>query len=135
MKTYRTTVAIKNDIPNLIGAVLSDTADAVTMVAEEIMTDSKLNYVPVVNGYLRLSGKVQKARVVGDRVVVKLGYGGSTSVGVNVTYALKVHEYPPHVGQGKNKYLTKPLYAAAPNIPKFLGQFIAAKLSIRGRLP
>lgn len=131
---YRTTVAIQNNIPNLMGAVLSDTADAVTMIAEEVMTDSKLNYVPVVDGYLRLSGKVHRAKIVADQVTVVLGYGGSTSVGKNVTYALKVHEYPPHVGQGKNKYLTKPLYAAAPNMPKFLGQFLAAKLQQRGRI-
>ena len=71
------------------------------------MTDSKTNYVPVDTGNLRNSGTVLPPVMKGKTIEVTLGYGGSAT-----PYAVVVHEYPPTVGQGKNKYLSKPLNKA-----------------------
>lgn len=127
MRAY-TTVAIQDRFGGLEGEILQAAADSVTMIAEEIMTDSKKNYVPVDTGALRMSGTVKRAKIIGTKIEVRMGYGGPTAIGRNVTYALKVHENPDHVGQGKNKYLTKPLYAAVPYIPSFMATFIRQKL-------
>lgn len=89
------------------GAVISDLADALYLEAELIMTDSKMNYVPVDSGMLRNSGTVLKPVVDSNGVTVVLGYGGPSA-----DYAVVVHEYPPSYGQGKNKYLSKPLNKA-----------------------
>ena len=127
----RTVVRIRSDFKGLEQALVTDAADAITMVAEEVMTDSKLNYVPVRLGFLRMSGFVRPTQIVGTRATVTLGYGGPTAIGKNVTYALKVHEAPPTYGQGKNKYLTRPLYSIVPSLPQFIATFMAAKLQAR----
>jgi hypothetical protein len=89
------------------GALVSDLADALYLEAELIMTDSKQNYVPVDSGMLRNSGTVMKPVISQKGVTVVLGYGGPSA-----DYAVVVHEYPPSYGQGKNKYLSKPLNKA-----------------------
>jgi len=129
---YKSTVTIDKNFDGFQNAIMEDAAAAAYMVAEEVMTDSKMNYVPVVNGFLRMSGQVSKPKIEQHRITVQLGYGGPTTVGVNVTYALKVHEAPDHHGQQKNKYLVKPLYAAVPRMPKFISIFMAERLRARG---
>lgn len=57
---------------------------------EDIMADSKQNYVPVDKGNLKASGTVSQAMSIGgDSVQVVLGYGGAAA-----PYALAVHENP-----------------------------------------
>jgi hypothetical protein len=129
---YQSTVTINKNFAGFQNAIMEDAAAAAYMVAEEVMTDSKMNYVPVVNGFLRMSGQVGKPKIEQNRITIQLGYGGPTTVGVNVTYALKVHEAPDHHGQQKNKYLVKPLYAAVPRMPKFISIFMAERLRARG---
>lgn len=89
------------------GAIVTDLADALYFEAELIMTDSKMNYVPVDSGMLRNSGTVKKPTITRNSVEVVLGYGGPSA-----DYAVIVHEAPPNWGQGKNKYLSKPLNKA-----------------------
>jgi hypothetical protein len=57
--------------------------------AEEIMGDSKDNYVPVDFGTLRNSGFVDLPVIQGTRVTVRAGFGGPAA-----PYALAVHENP-----------------------------------------
>jgi hypothetical protein len=112
-------VKTKNNFNRIAHAIPQDVAKALYMVAEEIMTDAKANYVPVVTGNLRRSGFVEKPVVAGNKVHVTLGFGGAATI-----YAIAVHEYPASYGQGKNKYLTKPVNAAAPNIPNRMAVFM-----------
>lgn len=84
---------IKSSMPQALHRALFEEAN-------DIMADSRSNYVPVVSGRLRDSGKVVP---VDDGV--ELVY--------DTPYAKKVHEAPPEVGQGKNKYLEKPVLKAA----------------------
>lgn len=51
------------------------------------MADSKENYTPVLDGYLRNSGTVLKPDLSGGSVSVTLGYGGLAK-----DYALTIHE-------------------------------------------
>lgn len=127
----RSVVRVEQDFAGIEQTIMHAAASAITMIAEEVMTDSKMNYVPVVNGYLRMSGTVGKPEIRGTKVKIELGYGGPTAIGKNVTYALKVHEAPDHHGQGKNKYLTRPLYAIVPQIPHFMASFIGHRLRTR----
>lgn len=69
--------------------VLLAAAGALYQGATNIMSESKLNYVPVDTGTLRSSGLVEQPKLEGDRVVVVLGYGGPAA-----PYALAVHENP-----------------------------------------
>lgn len=112
-------VKVSQHFPKVTNAVTSDVADALYMVAEEIMTDAKTNYVPVVTGNLRRSGFVDHPIINGQNVSVILGFGGAA-----IQYAVAVHEYPASYGQGKNKYLTKPMNAAAPKIPARIATFM-----------
>ncbi len=57
--------------------------------AEDIMGDSKQNYVPVRDGSLRNSGHVELPTIQGSQVSVRLGFGGPAA-----PYALVVHENP-----------------------------------------
>lgn len=57
--------------------------------AENIMTISKRDFVPVETGTLRSSGIVQLPEISRDSVSVKLGYGGPAA-----PYAIYVHENP-----------------------------------------
>lgn len=56
--------------------------------AENVMTDSKKNYVPVDKGALRSSGKVGKVDRSGNNFKVELSYGG-----IAAPYALAIHEH------------------------------------------
>jgi len=127
----RTSVKITDRFNMLEKDIIDASMSAVTQVAEEVMTDSKLNYVPVVDGYLRNSGTVTKPTINGNKIEIRLGYGGPTALGRNVTYAFKVHEAPDYVGQGKNKYLSRPLNAIIPKIPTMIAGTIRHQLLMR----
>ena len=76
--------------------------------AEDIMADSKENYVPVDVATLKNSGHVQRPDVSNDRISVTLAYGGAAE-----DYAVVQHErldYRHTVGQAK--YLERPLLKA-----------------------
>lgn len=108
MNKFTVTSKVKSDKFRYVqGALVSDLADALYLEAELIMTDSKQNFVPVDSGVLRNSGTVKKPVITSKDVTVVLGYGGPAA-----SYAVVVHEYPPNVGQGKNKYLSRPLNKA-----------------------
>ena len=98
-------------------AVTQHAAKAVYREAEEVMRDSKENYVPVVTGTLRRSGFVQPPEVGPGGFSVRLGYGGPAA-----PYAFAVHENP-NAGQsakgsrvGQWKYLEQPLMQAQEKI-------------------
>lgn len=104
----------QNFVP-VVNSTIYDLSNALGMVAEEIMTDAKVNYVPVgINtpapGTLRRSGFVGIPVVTKQRVTVAIGF--------NTPYARKVHEAPPSWGQGKNKYLSKPINSAVPTLAR-----------------
>lgn len=61
---------------------------ALNVEAEEIMTISKRDYVPVDLGALRSSGKVESVKRVGTEVSVSMQYGDTAA-----PYALTVHEH------------------------------------------
>lgn len=107
-------------------STITDLGHALYKIAEMIMTDSKVNYVPVVSGALRRSGKVESEVITANKVTVRLGYGDAA-----VTYARQVHERPDYMGQGKNKYLSKPLNAAVPGMQRKIQQLI--KEAAKGR--
>lgn len=79
-------------------------ARAIHGAAESAMALAKAEYVPVVTGTLRSSGYVKDPEWGVNEVTVELGFGGAAA-----PYALYVHEAPPDWGQGKNKYLEKPV--------------------------
>ena len=122
-------VQVRQNFKGASKATVFDVGMAMYMVAEEIMTDAKQNYVPVVSGNLRRSGFVNPFQVQAQRVTVTLGFGGAAK-----SYALAVHEAPDYKGQGKNKYLSKPVNAAIPTISKTLTKHIQGRLSRRGAI-
>ena len=114
------------------GMVMSDLSQALRMVAEDILTVSKSEYVPVDTGMLKGSGTTGEPQITPDGISVEIGYGGAA-----VPYALRVHEAPDVKadgspwGQGKNKYLTKPLYAMAADLPRRLGKYATDAMNRR----
>ncbi len=119
-----------NGFKQISGAIVEDCAAALYLQAEQIMTDSKQNYVPVVTGALKGSGTVLKPVVVGNIITVVLGYGGAAD-----KYAVIVHEYPASYGQHKNKYLQKPLNKAAKSLPTQLAKSIRMRVAHRRIIP
>jgi hypothetical protein len=94
-------------------------ASALYASAEEIMTDSKNNYVPVDTGDLRRSGTVMEPNYdPTGKISVSLGYG--------MPYAKVVHDRPPEIGQGKVKYLEIPFLAHIKNAEKLLLKHISS---------
>lgn len=109
---------------------------------EDVMGDSKENYVPVMDGALRNSGHVSEPERIPDGVRVEIGFGGPAA-----SYALAVHENPragktggvSPSGQkyrkwakvGQWKYLETPLKKATPQIEKNLHAVIESYLSTK----
>jgi hypothetical protein len=122
-------VKANNNFKGAANATVNDLSEALYVVAEEIMTDSKQNYVPVITGTLRRSGFVNRPRVQAGKVVIVIGYGGAAR-----SYALAVHEAPITRGQGKNKYLSNPVNAAAAQIPARLATRMSQRLRRQGRI-
>jgi hypothetical protein len=107
-------------------ATVSDLESGLVQIAEEIMTDSKTNYVPVDTGNLRNSGFVEPVRLTPNTVRIRLGFGNAAA-----NYALAVHEAPSGYGQGKNKYLTKAMNAKVPVIASRLAYFMRTRIKRR----
>ena len=125
MKVH-TSVKLASNFKGAQHAVLSDLETGLVQVAEEIMTDAKVNYVPVDTGNLCRSGFVEPMRLSANTVRIRLGFGGPAA-----DYAAAVHEAPPGWGQGKNKYLTKPMNARVPTMASRLAHFMRAKIKRR----
>lgn len=123
----RTLNAIKRQSPVALGAALYQEG-------EEIMADSKENYVPVDTTDLKVSGHVELPDIAKDHVTVMMGYGGAAE-----EYAVAVHEHlswhsprswiiaeqsdDVHFTVGGPKYLEIPLN----NASKGMGVRLAAK--------
>ena len=106
----------------LKGALNGDIAMGLVMIAEMIMTDSKDNYVPIDTGELWRSGTVLAPEVTQTGTIsVKFGY--------NTPYAKIVHDRMPSIGQGKVKYLEKPLLAAIPGAEQLLNQIVSKAIT------
>lgn len=90
---------------------------------ELIMADSKENYVPVVTGRLRASGYVNMGVFAGkaSKKEVILGF--------TAPYAMEVHERPPYMGQGKNKFLEKPVNKAMKGMNNRVAKKLAARIA------
>jgi hypothetical protein len=100
--------------------------------ANDIMTVSKTNHVPIDLGPLRRSGHVDSPERKGKRVTATMGFGGPTAA-----YAVVVHEHPSDLdppswraadsvtfspaGRGP-KYLERPLMAAIPGMAERIGK-------------
>ena len=149
-ETFRITGAkeLQRKLAMIAGDVHDQLKPAMRQKAEEIMADSKRNYVPVDLGTLRASGRVHPPQVgLGGSIEVEMSYGGAASA-----YALAVHEHPSdhdppswaggaRIGhsitsskRGKRaghkagpKYLEKPLHAAAKNLARDLASMIDVK--------
>jgi len=93
---------------------------------EEIMTESKTSYVPVVTGNLMGTGTVGPPEISVSSASVTLSYGGPG--GAVAPYARVVHESPPDWGQGKPKYLEEPMLLAKAGFSARM----AARLKARG---
>lgn len=101
----------KLGIPKLAAALYEE--------AENIMGDSKENYVPVDLGTLRSSGTVEQPEINGNSINVLLGFGGASA-----PYALRQHEdMSLKHDVGGAKYLERPLLKAVPG----MAQRIAAR--------
>ena len=130
-----------DNAPKAIGKVLYGEA-------EEIMGDSKANYVPVApdGGTLRASGHVQLPKIKGSKVTVTMGYGGAASA-----YALAVHEHLSehsprswkiaeskgtgvHFNVGGPKYLETPTLEAAKDMPRRLSNGLKLFFYSKGKI-
>lgn len=98
------------------------------MIAEEIMLDSKENYVPWRFGHLKSSGTVLHAKGLASKNVVKLVYGGRSA-----PYAVYVHEIKKKYKHGRKwKYLETPVKNRAPSIGREVGQAIVKAAQTQG---
>jgi hypothetical protein len=104
-------------------------------VGEDILLDSKQNYVPVDAHTLEGSGHVKPARVAGTRATVEIGFGGNASA-----YALAIHEHPSQHSPpswkngvkftvGGPQFLRRPVLAAEPTFRRDVGRAIARRLT------
>jgi hypothetical protein len=86
------------------GDTVRAAAGALFREGERIMTRSKRDFVPVLTGALRASGRVEPPQIAGTEITVILGYGGASA-----PYALVVHEdLQAHHTVGSAKYLEIP---------------------------
>ena len=93
---------------------IKKTAGALYREAEQIMTTSKQNFVPVDWGTLKGSGHVETPKLSGSTITVTLGYGGAAA-----EYALRVHEdLEARHKVGEAKYLERPFLEAVHGMPE-----------------
>lgn len=109
---------VSYQLDRIRGDTIVGVSRALYYVGEHIMAVSKEHYVPVLTGTLRSSGRVLPPRIVDGGIRVTLAYGGAAA-----PYAAAVHERPPWVGSGKNKYLTRALYEVLPHVPELIRQY------------
>lgn len=143
-ETFRFTLRGEQDVRRRLERLMSQFDDAVPGAlreeAEQVMTASKRDHVPVDLGTLRSSGHVTPAVRRGKDVEVELVYGGAAA-----PYALAVHEHPsehsPPSWQGKlvggidwspegrgPKYLEKPLNEAKAGMADRIARRLAKEL-------
>jgi hypothetical protein len=125
MKT-KYVVDISNQIGALSDVLPSDVGSALFVEAEKIITDSQINYVPVVTGDLKRSGMVELPEYTRNKIKVVCGFGSNT-----VEYAAAVHEAAPAVGQGRRKYLSLPFQVAVPKLAANMGITIRNRIESR----
>ncbi len=136
-----------NSLRRIGSAAPGIVAAAIHRVGEDIMGDSKENYVPVALGGLRASGKVEPPRTVSGNFIVELSFGDTA-----VDYARVVHENPragktmgvspsgapyPRTQGGKPtwstvgqwKYLETPWKAHAPRVPEEIQRRVEGELA------
>jgi hypothetical protein len=113
---------IPSHMPNVLGAAIYQEATAIFQQSQLI--------VPVDTGALRSSGVVSQIMREGNRIFVRVGYGGDAA-----SYALYVHEnlYAKHDAPTQAKYLETPLYRRVPVLIKNLATRI--NYMIRNQLP
>ena len=96
--------------------------------AHDIMSDSKTNYVPVMDGVLRSTGQVHDPKVTKGAISVMLSYGGSIA-----PYAIAVHENPSEHDPPSWKGVEVDF--KSPKGPKYLEQPMRnAVLNMSGRI-
>jgi len=114
--------AVTRQLNQMIETTKAKVVAALTAEAKEILTDSKEHYVPVDEGDLMRSGRVEKVKRDGKVTHVTIKYGGA-----GVPHAVAVHEHPsassPPSWQGKRvrfhpagrgpKYLERPIRKAS----------------------
>lgn len=106
--------------------------------AEGVMTRSKRDFVPVVSGTLRASGRVERPKVVQGLICEQvIGFGGAAA-----KYAYRVHEnprsgktkgkapdgrrYKRYSRVGQWKYLETPAVQATPGMVQDVGKGLEA---------
>lgn len=87
--TIRGDQEMRSRLRKLSSAAPRRMEQALRLEAEEIMTRSKQQYVPVDFGTLRSSGHVEPVKRLGKELSVTLAYGNAAA-----PYALSVHEHP-----------------------------------------
>lgn len=98
----------------LLDVVPSGIAQGLYLEGNNLMADSKENYVPVDLGVLTNTGYVTLPEKVGSVLVVELGFGGPAEA-----YALPVHERTELRHEvGEAKYLEKPYDLRRPKIAR-----------------
>jgi hypothetical protein len=113
---------IPSHMPNVLEAALYQEATAIFEQSQKL--------VPVDTGALYSSGNVSQIMREGNRIFVRVGYGGPAA-----PYALYVHEnlYAKHDAPTQAKYLETPLYRRVPVLIKNLATRI--NYMIRNQLP
>lgn len=107
---------LKKKIRQLPHVALKAAAASMYRTAEEIMADSKDNYVPIDTGNLKSTGHVSLVKESDSEVSVQLKYGGPAA-----QYAIPVHEINKNYRNGKQwKYLETPLKAHSKDVIKNL---------------
>lgn len=110
--TFPTLSSIITAMPHLAGTIKREIAKEVNIWAEEVMTISKQDFVPVDTGNLRASGHVIPPDPAMEPMVVTLAFGGPSA-----DYALEVHEnLEVHHNVGQAKYLEAPFYERLPQL-------------------
>lgn len=126
---------LEKGIQDLIKRMPTAARRGLYMGLEFIMTDAKMNYVPVKDGILRSSGFIL-IRDEPGRVVGTIGFGGPAGSGnvgetnaEDVNYAEIQHEnmeFRHTVGSAK--YLERPLFAGLPMLGETIAETIKKEL-------
>lgn len=119
--------ALTSAMASLSEHVQSGGKRAIYQEAEREMKISK-THVPVDKGNLRATGHVEEPMVTPEGIEVILGYGGPAAGGIDVGYALVVHEdLELHHKVGEPKYLESPMRdeLGSGRASEFVGAIIA----------
>ena len=112
--------AMKRKLVGARAGILRDAIKAINIEAEQVMTRSKQEYVPVDEGTLRNTGHVVHAQLINKKITVRMRYGP-------IVTAIVIHESPDYdppswrkfegpggvnFRRGGPKFLERPLRAA-----------------------